>query len=238
MHKVRAADKPAVSRAKARKTPIRDKSKDPAQAKGLQLRQGHTREHILMIAMDEFSNKGYDGARVDAIAISAGISKNLIYHYFKSKDALFIEVMEHAYARMRGTQNDLFKENMAPDEAIENLTIYTFRHFQENPDLISLLNTENLHKAIHITSSATIQKMYVPLIDFLKKTIERGQQAGLFRDKVDPTQLYITISGLSYFYLSNRYTLSFVLNRDLMAARHRDQWEAHIVSVVLGYLRR
>src|SRR5690606_12912040 len=69
--------------------------------KDFRVRQGNTRNHILQMAVEEFSAKGFDGARVDSIAVRAGVSKNVIYHYFKSKESLFVEVMEHTYGGIR-----------------------------------------------------------------------------------------------------------------------------------------
>jgi TetR/AcrR family transcriptional regulator len=55
-----------------------------------------TRQRILNVATREFSAKGYDGARVDDIMRLSKVSKNLIYHYFGSKEKLFIAVLESA----------------------------------------------------------------------------------------------------------------------------------------------
>jgi TetR/AcrR family transcriptional regulator len=60
-----------------------------------------SRAKILAAATEEFSIKGYDGARMDAIAGRASVSKYLIYHYFQSKERLFIGVMEGIYVQMR-----------------------------------------------------------------------------------------------------------------------------------------
>ena len=60
----------------------------------------------------------------------------------------------------------------------------------------------------------------------------------MFRGGVDPLQLYISIAGLSYFYLSNNHTLSAIFGRDLMAAKARSERLSHISEVILGYLLR
>jgi hypothetical protein len=59
----------------------------------------------------------------------------------------------------------------------------------------------------------------------------------VFRDDVDPLQLYISIAALSYFYLSNNHTLSAVFGRALAAPRARAERLRHMTQVVLGYLR-
>src|SRR2546427_2012489 len=51
-----------------------------------------TREQILSAALQEFSAKGFAGARVDVIARRAAINKRMLYHYFGDKAGLFREV--------------------------------------------------------------------------------------------------------------------------------------------------
>lgn len=46
------------------------------------------KERILEAAAAEFAERGFDGARVDAIAKTAGVNKALIYYYYSSKEAL------------------------------------------------------------------------------------------------------------------------------------------------------
>jgi TetR/AcrR family transcriptional regulator len=53
-----------------------------------------TRARILSAARREFAAKGIAGARVDAIARRAGINKRMLYHYFGSKDGLFVAVLQ------------------------------------------------------------------------------------------------------------------------------------------------
>jgi AcrR family transcriptional regulator len=53
-----------------------------------------TRNAILQAAIQEFSEKGYYGARVESIAKRAGLSKQLLYHYFPNKDGLLKHALE------------------------------------------------------------------------------------------------------------------------------------------------
>ncbi len=196
-----------------------------------------TRADLLEVATEEFSEKGFAGARVDEIVNRCGVTKNVLYHYFDSKETLFVEVMELAYARMRQRQTEWSFTDLEPEEAIAKLTIYTFEHFRDEPQIIRLLNSENLYKAKHIARSDRIPNLYNPLISAIREVLDKGAAAGRFRNDVDPVDLYITISGISYFYLSNHYTLGYVLRQDLMDTKRLKQREKHMVDVVLGYLR-
>jgi len=196
-----------------------------------------SRENILMAAMAEFSEHGYNGARIDRIVKRAAVSKNLAYHYFDSKEDLFLQVMERMYARMRQHHSDLKIQGMSPVDGMKQLVRHTYAHFVEYPEVISLLNTENLHKAVHIKGSKRILELYDPLTQVIGDLLNRGVTDGVFRKGVDPMQLYITISGLGYFYLSNQFTLGTVFRTELVSSEQLKVREEHIIDVVLGYLR-
>ncbi len=72
----------------------------------------------------------------------------------------------------------------------------------------------------------------------LAEVLVRGRMTGLFRAGVDPVQLYISIAGLSYFYLGNSYTLSTIFNRDLLGTKAKVERLSHMTDLVLGYLVR
>jgi TetR/AcrR family transcriptional regulator len=195
-----------------------------------------TREKILAFATDEFAARGFDGARVDAIVERCGISKNLLYHYFDSKEALFIRVMERAYAAMRERQNKVLLGGDDPVADMRTLVEAMVQHFAESPDLIALLATENIHKAQHIAKSQAIQEMYNPLRATLKRLMREGQTRGLFRDDVDWVDLYISISGMASYFVSNRYTLATVLGTNLSTPARLKRRMKHVPDMVIAYL--
>lgn len=196
-----------------------------------------TKARILECALAEFTAHGYDGARIERIVKSAQINISLVYQYFGSKENIFIAVMEQAYDVMRAAHRDFDVRHLAPREAMESLVRWTFRIFVDRPELISLLNSENVHRGRHIEKSHHIKQLYNPLLDTIHSVLQRGAQDGVFRSDVDPESLFISMNGMGYFYLSNRYTLGVILRRDLMARKSLKRHEDHIVEVVLGYLR-
>lgn len=197
-----------------------------------------TQEKILAAAQVEFARRGYDGARVDAIVARAKISKNLLYHYFRGKEDLYIRILERTYEILRRRQSDVPVNGLDPLNAMIRLCENTFRVFVEEPDVIIMLNTENLHRAKHIAKSTIIRSMYDKLAENLREILREGEEQGVFRKGVDPVELYISISGLGYFYLSNQYTLSMLFNRKLAAPENIEHRQAHLVDMVISYLTR
>jgi AcrR family transcriptional regulator len=197
-----------------------------------------TREAILTAATDEFADFGLGGARVDRIAERAGINKRMLYYYFGQKEGLFLAVLERAYAKIRGEEQNLNLTQVEPAEAIRRLIAFTWNYYLENPSFPTLLNSENLHRARHLKKSARVRTLHSPFVATIADVLERGSRSGLFRCGVDPIQLYISIAALSYFYLSNNYTLSTIFDRDLMAPKAKRERLSHMTDLVLGFLAR
>ncbi|HUQ73236.1 MAG TPA: TetR/AcrR family transcriptional regulator [Burkholderiales bacterium] len=197
-----------------------------------------TKARILEAATAEFAQHGFGGARVDRIAERAGANKRMLYYYFGSKDELFVAVLEAAYAHIRSAEHELDLEHRDPREALKGLVEFTWSYYLEHPEFMALLATENQHKGSHVHRSRRVRKLHSPLVDTLRDILRRGEREGLFRSGVDPVQLYISIAGEGYFYLSNRFTLSRIFGRDLMAPRALAGRSRHITQTILNSVRR
>jgi AcrR family transcriptional regulator len=197
-----------------------------------------TRLKILEAATAEFARYGLGGARVDRIASRSGANKRMLYYYFGSKENLFLAALEESYARIRSAERTLDLEHRDPREALRRLVDFTWTYYLEHPELMTLLNSENLHKGGHVRRSKRVYQLHSPLVETLRGILRKGEKAGLFRPGVDPVQLYISIAGEGYFYLSNRYTLSRIFDRDLMDARALASRARHNAEMILNALRR
>ena len=177
-----------------------------------------TRRRILAAAKAEFAKKGLGGARVDDIAARAKANKRMMYHYFGNKDDLFSHVVEDAYGEFREREAALELDSLDPVAAIKALIAFIWKYFLDNPEFITLVNSENLHKARHIKKSQRMQEMSRSFVCRMQNLLERGAKAGVFRKGLDPVQVNISIAAVGYYYLTNRFTGSIVFERDLMAA--------------------
>jgi TetR/AcrR family transcriptional regulator len=196
-----------------------------------------TRQKLLTAARREFARSGLAGARVDEIADRAGVNKQLVYHYFGDKDALYLAVLEWVYEEIRTQERKLNLEGMPPQQAIRKLIESSFDHLALHPDFIVLLNDENRNGARHVRASLRIEDMHSPLVSMVSKILAEGVRAGTFRKGVNPVHLYISIAGLSYFFFSNTPTLSAIFGKDLTTRAARLARRRHVVDLVLQSLR-
>lgn len=210
-------------------------SRRPTRPAAKDAERSHAR--LLDAAAREFSRVGLGGARVERIAALAGVNVRMLYYYFSSKDKLFLAVLERAYKLIREAERGLELDQCEPAEAVRRLVRFTWKFELSHPEFIALLNSENLHGGRHLKESAVVADLHSPLLEMIRRLLERGARMGVFRDDVDPMQFYITIASLGYFYLSNRHTLSTIFGRDLLTPKRRAARLAHMIEVVLGYLR-
>ena len=194
------------------------------------------RLRILEAAKQEFAANGLAGARVDRIAAKAGANKRMLYYHVGNKEDLYLTVLEGAYEKIRAEERTLDLEHLDPPEAIKTLITFTWNYFLRNPEFLALLNSENMARAKHLKRSTKVKSMHSPFVEMIRTVVRRGVASGDFQASVDPVQLYISIAGLCFFYLSNSATLSVIFGRDLLNRESKDERLNHMVALVLAAL--
>lgn len=191
-----------------------------------------------MAAAEEFASGGLFGARVDQIARRAETNERMLYYYFGSKEQLFTAVLEHAFSALTEAERVLDLDGVAPVEAVTRLAHFVWDYYRDHPELLRLINNENLHEARYLHKSTRIREMMSPIVAMLGNVLMRGQKAGLFRGDVDPLRFYVTLSGLGYYIVSNRFTLAATLGRDFSEADERAEMVRMNTELLLAYLLR
>jgi AcrR family transcriptional regulator len=197
-----------------------------------------TMAEILSIATQEFAQKGLAGARIDEIAERTRTSKRMIYYYFESKEGLYVKVLEEAYRRVRAIEADLHLDDLPPEDALRRLVAFTFDHHAGNEDYIRLVMSENMNRAQFLSQSKSIQGMNVPALKAIKDLYERGVGDGIFRSGLLPIDIHATISALSFFNVSNRFTFGTIFKIDMTSKAVAAQRKAHVVETVVRFVRR
>ena len=191
-----------------------------------------TRENILRAATKVFAKHGYDGGSVEKISKAAKSYDRMIYYYFGSKEGLFIEVLEATYRRFNEAESQLELDVAKPAQALQQVVRFMWLYYLKNPEFITLLNTENLHRGAHINKSLRARDYSSAAIEVLARVLESGAAIGIFRRDVQARDIYLMIASMGYFYLSNRYTLSAFLGETLDAPAALAHWETFLIDAV------
>jgi TetR/AcrR family transcriptional regulator len=212
-----------------------DESK-PINSKKIRVSTMLTREKIISAATFEFAEKGYDGARMDEIALRAGIQKNVLYYYFKSKDGLYTEVLIETYELIRFSQAESKINFDDPVEGMRKLVYSVGKIWFKHPEFLRLLQSENILKGHHIKSSPRIPDLYSPLMNSIKILLKKGVEKKVFRDAIDPVDLYISITSLSAHYVSHQHTFEGIFKSKLMTSSRVTKRLNHCADMVVRYL--
>jgi len=162
----------------------------------------------------------------------------MIYYYFASKEALYLQVLEGVYSDLGEAESALTLDPRRPVEALDQLIAFTWRYYVEHPEFVALLSNENLQRGRHITKSVKVKLLSRPVLDILATILAEGARQKVFRPDLDVKKVYLTLAALGYFYLSNRYTLSSFLGVELMRPSECDSWLAEIRRVVMAAVRQ
>ena len=188
---------------------------------------------LLESARREFADKGFALAGIEAIAEPTGLNKKMIYHYFGSKEDLYIAVLEQVYLGIRKMEEALPLEDLEPLEAIQRLVEETWDYYVATPDFIALVNQENLLGAIYLQKSGIVKRRTSVLLSRVTAILKKGVEQAKVRPGVDPLQLNHSIAALGFYYLNNRFTNTQIYNYDHMTSEALATRRAFIVDFVM-----
>lgn len=147
-------------------------------------------KHILAAAGDEFCRRGLAGAKLDVIALEAGVSKQLIHHYFRTKAELYVAVIEEVSALAIEELSRPDYEALPPREAVRMFLHGVFDLFERRTLLAGLFNDQSLYGGEHIPESRGLKERSPELMERLSRIFRVGQQAGIFKDELKPDAVF------------------------------------------------
>lgn len=195
-----------------------------------------TRAAIVMAARQEFLQKGYAGARMEAIARAAGVTKELIYHYFDGKESIFNEVRQQqnidAHAASRADDRVLSQDD--PLAQPDMLFVWRFQRALANPEWVRFITWE----------AAQGQETGIPGEEQRRKTIARSvgairgaQRDGRLAEGLDPKLLQLAVFALANYPLAYAQITRLATGRSPSDPRFRKDWEAFLAQVGQRLLR-
>ncbi len=139
------------------------------------------RSAILASATAEFAAHGYHGARIERIAAAAGANKQLIFHYFGSKDGLYDAVVAELFLTGRSAGDD----GAIPFEALKTRVgeLAGFLGATSGATQALVDGVKNLD--IPVGARGVVASWLRRELDVLKSAIADGQRKGYCRDDVD-----------------------------------------------------
>ena len=194
------------------------------------------RARILRAALEEFAARGFKGASMDAIAARTRTTRALINYYFGGKEKIYLAVLEHVYAEIRQAESRLDLDHLGPVEAIRRIVEFTYTYYLDHEGFVRLVVAENQARGRHLRKSPAMRALNRPIIDTLRRVLERGEREGCFRAGVDPVELHKAIAALGIFNVTHQYTFSAIFQREMGAKGDVAARRAAISEMILRYL--
>lgn len=189
---------------------------------------------MLQQARQAFSDKGLAGARVDDIARAAGVTKQLVYHYFDSKEQLFASVLEESAQDLLGDLLALKLDHLAPVDALRALLEHAFDQYLLNPTLGALAQEGLRFHQQHPLDDCRFRDLAPALVAQTERVLQRGALSGEFRADIDARMFYAAAAMLTTCGFTNRYMVSTASGLDSTSAEGMVAWRRFSVNFVLG----
>jgi AcrR family transcriptional regulator len=196
-----------------------------------------TISRLLAVAEREFGAKGLEGARVDDIARAAGVTKQLVYNYYRSKDELFASLLDEASAQAMSEMVELKLDHLAPPQALRAFLNCHFDQYRRFPMLGLTVMEENLQHGLHISSRNKFPELMPPLVAKVKNILERGAASGDFKSGIDPATFLATAVLITAGCFVNCHCLSVMMGVDLTTEAGMTAWRDHSLDFILAAVR-
>jgi TetR/AcrR family transcriptional regulator len=147
-----------------------------------------TQEKILDAAHAEFSMLGIDVARIETIALRAGISKQLIYFYYESKENLYSVVLDRTAQRFFDAFSALDFDN---DPPVETLCAFIATLFHTSREWAGVITIDvSLHNGASVGSKSGARRVTDAFLPKVGAVLERGKKEGIIDPSIDPEKFW------------------------------------------------
>jgi AcrR family transcriptional regulator len=161
------------------------------------------RQAILSCAVRLFATRGLAATKVADIAAEVGMAQGLLYHYFRSKEEMFVEIVRFAFERMNGAARNLERLPLTPRQKIERTVTTLMRTLDEHEDfawISVLVSTASISDAIPAEAKAIISRERDVPYRIVARLARAGQKDGSFlAGRPDDMALvfWTTVKGLA-----------------------------------------
>lgn len=163
------------------------------------------RAEIISAALKLFASKGLQATKVADIAAALNISQGLMYHYFRSKEEIFVELVKNAFENLNSAARWLEEQDMTPVEKIRMATeklLETVDQSEEFAVTCLLLAHANASEAIPKEAQDIIRREYRVPYEVMTRIFREGQKDGSVKNHDAETMalaFWTSINGLAIY---------------------------------------
>lgn len=186
-------------------------------------------ERILDAALDIFSAFGFHGARIDQIAVAAGLSKPNLLYYFRTKEELYTALLRRTLDVWLEPLREL-EENRDPREALSQYIERKLDHARDNPEASRLFAIEILQGAPLLSAVLTgeLADIVAEKSEIIRRWIADGKLA-----PIDPHHLIFAIWATTQHYADFQSQVLAVTNGTIQQAEFFETTRENVIRILL-----
>ena len=189
---------------------------------------------ILDAAIQLFSTHGFDGVSMRQIAESAGVSKANIYHHFKSKEALYLAIMNESARNLSALVESLATGEGEIGQALETFVSAHLDHLFENQAIIRLVLREGWSGEDTASQRLTARVME-GIFEQMKGIFQAGQDCNILRKDLDPGLCALVLLGCDLMFFQFQDVIRHIPGAAF--ARERSNYSRQMTDVLLNGMR-
>jgi len=173
------------------------------------------REIIMDVSCNLFFSKGYKNTKIIEIAEAANIGKGTFYEYFKSKEALLVELLSTKFETDKQKIEAIASSNISQAEKIKSFFQFEIESMVNNGANNNVLAQEMISPGFRTSDEimCLIHKMFIHKYDFLENVITEGIKNGEFK-KVESSLATTALLGAISFYTAFKFN---IMNHDVFS---------------------
>ena len=176
-----------------------------------QTKQDLRKNQILDAALTVLVQNGYEGSRMDDVVTESQLSKGAIYWYYKSKKAMYLDLVNFWVIRYSATINHLVENDQAAPDQLKSLFNYFIDQYESDPDPFIALTEFWSMAQKDDDFRAKLQKVYSQFLEVLEKIVAKGVKDGDFKKldiRITAMSIMLNVESINWFTLFDTHGVS------------------------------
>ena len=169
--------------------------------------QDRRKEQIMSAALSVVVSKGYDQSRMDDIVEKSQLSKGAIYWYYKSKEEVYLSLVDYWFVQYSSGVVDTLKQQESASDQLKALFDFFIEQFDKNPATFKLLVEFWRLAGLNPDFNAKLQQIYSDFLEYIIEIIKVGVANGEFKNvepRITALSILINIEGINWFTLFDK----------------------------------
>ena len=176
-----------------------------------QTKQDLRKDQILDAALTVLVQNGYEGSRMDDVVSKSQLSKGAIYWYYKSKKAMYLDLVNFWVIRYSATINHLVENDQAAPDQLKSLFNYFIDQYESDPDPFIALTEFWSMAQKDDDFRAKLQKVYSQFLEVLEKIVAKRVKDGDFKKldiRITAMSIMLNVESINWFTLFDTHGVS------------------------------